>query len=122
RVLGLLPGWAQLELLVPERRVRTWGRVSVLLGPDDGNRRARRTAQLLGIRGELPDAEAARTQQRHRARRRQLRRPEGASRSRALPERAPRDGVRVLHLERRDVSVPKRRLDEILRERRHAAR
>ena len=51
---------------------------------------------------------------------RRLRRAEGAALGRALPGHAPRDGERVLHVQRRAVSLPRRRVAAVLQQRRRA--
>ena len=95
--------------------------VSDLPGPDDRRRRGGRAAGLPGERGDLPDAARSRDAQSDRPAGRRLRRAEGASLGRALPRPAPRDGERVLHLERRAVPLPRRRLAAVLQQRRRAA-
>ena len=66
--------------------------------PDDGDRRGRQRAQLPRHRGRLCLAEGSAVPQSRRARRRRLRRTEGHSRDRRLPQGAWRDGVGAFYL------------------------
>ena len=76
--------------------------------PDGGRRRAGRAAGLPGERGAVSDAARHAGAQPDRAAGGRFRRPEGAALGGALPRGAPRDGERVLHVERRAVSLPSR--------------
>ena len=96
--------------------------VSDLRGADGGDRSARAEPQLPGDRRELPRAAAS-------SQRNNLIVPlvgdfGGDKAIRAvgqLPEASTAPRSRLLHVERRAVSVPERRLAEVLRERRHPA-
>ncbi len=96
--------------------------VSVVCRADAADRRVRRESQLHGDRRELSGAAGPRTPQPRRAHRRRFRRAESHPARRRVFARPQCDRHVLLHVERRAVSVPDRRLAPVLRQRGHAAR
>ena len=110
RLLGLLRGGPALNYsFSPAGGGGLRRRVSELSRPDERDRRPGRATQLSGHGRELSRPPRISEEQCDRAGGRRLRRRQGASRRGRLRASARCHGDRVLHLERRAVSVSRRR-------------